>query len=137
MNLRPCAASQEKIACSPSALQARAGSATAAAVMVASTTANTRAGNGMREIIFVAPSLVSRGQLEAEHIRNTLDFACASSLVLEAQAEAADEMAFRTLAPDAPIAEWLRFTHYSQPPSRRAAAAAVIAQRPNVVAEMS
>jgi hypothetical protein len=56
---------------------------------------------------------------------------------IEAQAEAADEMAFRALAPDAPIAEWLRFTHYSQPQSRRAAAAAVIAQRPDVVAEMS
>src|SRR5262249_24463584 len=56
---------------------------------------------------------------------------------LEAQAEAADETAFRALAPDAPIEAWLRFTHYSKPQSRREAAAAVIAQRPNVVAEMS
>jgi hypothetical protein len=56
---------------------------------------------------------------------------------LEAQAEAADETAFRALTPDAPIAAWLRFTHYSKPQSRREAAAAVIAQRPNLVAEMS
>jgi hypothetical protein len=56
---------------------------------------------------------------------------------LNAKAVAEEEAAFRTLTPASSIRDWLAFTHYSKPETRREAAAAAIAARPDVVAELS
>lgn len=56
---------------------------------------------------------------------------------IEAKKKAEEDAAYAALTPEAPIDAWLRFTHYAQPQERREAAAAAIARRPGIVAELS
>jgi hypothetical protein len=54
----------------------------------------------------------------------------------EADADAQQEAALRTLAPDAPLAQWLVYTRYGVPKPRIDSAIAAIRARPNYPAEM-
>jgi hypothetical protein len=56
---------------------------------------------------------------------------------IEAAEESEKAEAFSGLTESSPVEAWLRFTHYGEPQERREAAAAAIARRPDVVAELS
>jgi len=60
-----------------------------------------------------------------------------SEAELQAEAEVRENAALEALAPDSPLEECLRFTHYTQSEERRQRAGAVIGRRPGVVAELS
>jgi hypothetical protein len=55
----------------------------------------------------------------------------------EISKEIAEEQKFRSLAPDAPISEWLPYTAYGTPEGRKNSALKALSQRPRLVEELS